>query len=108
MTEETHSKIRTDKQNRSLHKFCELLSETLNEAGISQRVLLEGLEIDNSPESVKAVFRAMGKAKYGKDSTAKLTTKEVMDIYEEFNRHTSKIGIHVPFPSEDDRYYKQL
>lgn len=52
-------KIRTAKQNKALHKFCELLAEACNEAGISQRLFLEGLEVDNSPESVKAVFRGL-------------------------------------------------
>jgi len=90
---------RTLNQNNALHLYCKMLSDELNEAGISQKVFLNGLEVDNSPESVKAVFRALGMAKYGKDSTAKLTKKEMSDLYEEFNRHTSKIGISIPFPS---------
>lgn len=95
---------RTTAQNNALHQYCKLLSEALNEAGISQRVFLQDLEVDNSPESVKAVFRSLGKAKYLKDSTAKLTTKECSDIYEEINRQSSKVGIHIPFPSEEAKY----
>lgn len=93
---------RTLKQNKSLHKYCEVLSETLNEMGITQEVLVRGLEVDNSPESVKAVFRALGKAKYGKESTADLTTKEISSCYEEFNRHISKLGVYIPWPSEEE------
>jgi hypothetical protein len=108
LKETTEERKRTLQQNRALHKYCEILSETLNEAGITQSVLLKGLEVDNSPESVKAVFRALAKAKYKKNSTADLTTKEISDCYEEFNRHTSKIGIYVPWPSEDEVYYGKM
>ena len=93
---------RTLKQNKSLHLYFRLLSEALNEAGISQEVFVRGLEIDNSPESVKEVFKKLAKAKYLEDSTTKLSTKELMDLYEEMNRHTSKIGISIPFPSEEE------
>lgn len=94
---------RTPSQNASLHLFCEQLAEAMNEAGISQRIFLKELEVDNSMESVKSVFRELGKVKYGKDSTAKLTTKEMTDIYEELNRHTaSRLGIHVPWPSIEE------
>ena len=93
---------RTNQQNRSLHLFCEMLAQELTFAGISQRVLLEAInEVDNSAESVKAVFRTLGKAKYLKSSTAELTTKEMSDIYDEFNRNLSKIGIYVPWPSAE-------
>ncbi len=98
---------RTTKQNNALHLYCELLADELNMAGISQRVFLEGLEVDNSADSVKAVFRALGKAKYLKDSTSKLTTKECTDIYEEINRQSSKVGIHIPWPSEEERRWSE-
>lgn len=109
MMETTHlpenERKRTTRQNNALHEYCKQLSETLNEAGITQRVFLQGLEVNNSPESVKAVLRELGRAKYGKKSTADWTTKEAVDIYEEINRHTSKIGIYVPWPSEDEKNF---
>lgn len=98
---------RTDLQNRSLHLFCKLLAEALNEAGISQRVFLEGLEVDNTPESIKSVFKGIANAKYLKDSTTELTTKEVEEIYDEINRQSSKIGIHIDWPTKEALYYKQ-
>jgi hypothetical protein len=101
MNTETQSK-RTGQQNRALHLWCEMLAQELTFAGISQRVLLEAInEVDNSAESVKSVFRALGKAKYLKSSTAELTTKECSDIYEEFNRNLAKIGIHIEWPSAE-------
>jgi len=79
-----------------------MLAQELTFAGISQRVLLQAVnEVDNSAESVKSVFRALGKAKYLKSSTSELTTKEMSDIYDEFNRNLAKIGIHVEWPSEE-------
>jgi len=95
------NKQRTNAQNRSLHLYCSQLAEELNEAGITQRVFLQYLEVDNSAESVKSVFRALGKAKYGKESTSKLTTKECTDIYDEINRNSSRLGIHVAWPNRD-------
>jgi hypothetical protein len=107
--ETTHSpnkefKQRSDKQNKSLHKYCSNLAETLNSAGITHRKFLGIMdEVENTPETIKAVFRNYGKAKWGKKSTADLTTKEVMEIYEEFTRNLSKIGIYEPFPSSDSK-----
>ena len=102
-------KQRSSAQNNSLHLYCQELSSVLNERGITQEVFVRGLEVDNSPDSVKAVFRELGRVKYGKLSTADLTTKEMSSIYEEFNRHTSKLGIHLPWPSiesESLNYYE--
>ena len=101
-------KKRTIQQNRAMHKYCEQLSKELNDAGISQKLLLEGLEIDNSADSIKSLFRSLGEAKYHKDSTAKFTTKEMSDIYEELNRHLAHLGVHVPWPSQEELSYKEI
>lgn len=94
---------RTLLQNNSLHLYCQMLAEALNEAGIGQAMFLQDFEIDNSMESIKNVFREIGRLKYNKESTAKLTTKEVTEIYDEINRQVSKRGIYIPFPSEESR-----
>ena len=56
-------------------------------------------------ESVKKyIIKPIIKAKFDKDSTTKLTVSEAMGTYEIANRFTSdKFGVHVPFPSEDER-----
>lgn len=100
-------KQRTLKQNKSLHLYCKMLSEALNDAGISQGVFLHGLEVDNSPESIKAVFREIGKTKYLENSTAKLSTKEMTDVWEEINRHIASFGIHIPWPNRENEYDKK-
>jgi len=99
----TGNKQRSGQQNKSLHLYCEMLYQELMLAGITQKRFLEAMdEISNSPQSIKAVFREYGRTKYGKISTADLTTKEMSDIYEEFNRNLAKIGIHIPWPSQEE------
>ena len=97
------NKQRTGQQNKSLHLYCEMLYEELMLAGITQKKFLSAMdEINNSPQSIKAVFREYGKAKYNKLSTADLTTKEMSDIYDEFTRNLHKIGVYVPWPSAEE------
>ena len=95
------SKQRTAVQNNSLHLYCTEIAELLNEHGISLEVFYKNIEADHTMESVKELWRSFARSKYGKVSTADLTTKELQAIYEEVNRHVAKFGIHVPFPSEE-------
>lgn len=96
---ETPEKIRTVLQNRSMHKYFEELAIELNNAGITMQALIEELHIDHTKESVKSIWRAIAKAKYGKESTTELTTKEIDEVYEEFNRLVANFGIHIAWPS---------
>ena len=94
------NKIRSDQQRKSIEVYCRLLAEKLTEAGISYKKFLELMDdVDNTQETVKAVFREYGRTQYRKNSTTKLTTKECQYIYDEFTRNTGKIGIYVPWPS---------
>ena len=99
---------RTSKQRNSLELYCKQLSAALVEAGISQAIFVQGLEHDTSPEFIKAVFRAIGKSKYGKTSTSLLTTKECSDVYEELNRQSCMKGISINWPSEEELANQQL
>lgn len=99
MTEETQ---RTKKQNRAVHKFFQEASDELNGAGISQKLLIEDLEVEHTPQSVKSLFRAIGKAKFGKVSTADLTTRELQETFEEVTRLFARFGISMTFPSYED------
>lgn len=95
---------RTDKQNRAIHVFFNEVSRECNDRGIDMKVLVENLRVDTSPESIKDIFRQIGFVKYGKKSTADLTTKELMDCYEEFNRLLGQSSLHIPFPSQEFNY----
>lgn len=95
---------RTDKQNRAIHTWFTEVSRECNDRGVDMKVLVENLRVDTSPESIKDIFRQIGSVKYGKKSTADLTTKELMDCYEEFNRLLGQSSLHIPFPSSEFNY----
>lgn len=93
---------RTQKQNKSLHKFCEMLAEALNDAGYDmKKVLKPGVEIPWTKESVKNyLWRPIQDAMYDKDSTTELDTVEPSEIHKVLMRHiSSKFGIDVPWPN---------
>lgn len=92
-------KPRTPQQNKAMHVYFEEVADLLNESGISVQLFLKDFEIDYSKEMIKGIWRRIAEKKFGKESTADLTTRELQDIFEEFNRQVSKHGIHLPFPS---------
>lgn len=96
---------RTDLQNRSEHKWFEQIAEALNDAGYDQRLVMEQierLEIPNTKESVKSIFRAVAHQMYGVSSTAELTTTQTTEVAEAVARGFAvKFGVSVPWPSED-------
>lgn len=99
---------RTTLQNRALHKFCSMLSEALNAAGWDmKRTLTKQAEIPWSAETVKDfLWRPIQVAMLDKESTTKLETAEVSQVYETLNRHTSsKLGVSVEFPN---RFYRLI
>ncbi len=97
---------RTLRQNRSLHKYFDELSKELNTQGIDVKVLVENLRVDSTPEMMKNIFRSIASEKYGIKSTTELTTKQVNECYDEFNRVLATQGIHINFPSyqESEEY----
>lgn len=95
--------IRTNKQNNAMQKYCELLAEAFNDAGMDMRaVLREDVDIPWGKDTVREhIWRPIMQAKTQKKSTTLLTREEVTQIYEIINRHTaSKFGISVEFPCE--------
>jgi hypothetical protein len=99
------SNIRTLKQNSSLHKYCELKANQLNDCGLDMRVVLKPeVSLEWTPDSFKKyLFKAFVKLMYDKDSTTKLTTKEINKVYLELEKHLAE-KLHVesiPFPSNE-------
>ena len=92
---------RTIQQNKALHKYCTEVAKELNDAGVTVEAFVKNIQADFSMETVKMMWRAFAKAKYGKESTAELTTKQINEIYDECNRHIAQFGIHVAFPSQE-------
>ena len=96
-------KQRTLRQNNALQKYCELLADAFNDAGMDMRaVLREDVEIPWSKDTVREhIWRPIMLAMTRKESTTNLTREEVTQIYETINRHTAaKFGLSVEFPSE--------
>ena len=101
-----NDKIRTPQQNKSLHKYCELLAEALNDAGLDMRTVLKPeVGIPWTKESVKKqLWKPIQEAMYEKESTTQMDTKEPSEIYKVLDRHTaSKMGIHVEWPSRVEK-----
>ena len=99
------AKSRTLTQNKSIHKYCAMLSEAFNEAGLDmQTVLAEGTSIPWSEAKVKEdIWRTVQVAAVGKVSTTKLETHEVTKVYEIVSRHISQtFGLFVPFPAKEN------
>lgn len=101
-------KQRTSQQNKSLHKFCELLAEALNEAGYEMKAVLAVKQVDipwNKDRVKDVLWKPLQEAMTGKESTTELNTVDPSEIYEVLNRHISQnFGVHVPWPSEESLY----
>jgi len=103
-------KQRTLKQNASLHLWCELLADTLNESGLTIEKTLTGkAEIPWSKTTVKEIlFKQIMKAMYQKDSTADLTTKELQLVSETLIKYLAEThGLVIDFPSVESMAMKQ-
>lgn len=98
---------RSNQQNRAMHQYFNLLAEALNAGGFHQKQVLnamkEGVEIPNTQESVKELWRQIQVAILDKDSTAKLERPEVSRVHRVFNKWTfDTFNIDIPFPSLDE------
>jgi hypothetical protein len=101
-------KFRTLSQNSSLHLYCSHLSIAFNEAGYDMtKVLSHHADIpwDAKGYNVKEkVWRPVQEALCQKESSAKLSTQECIQVYETVNRYTAgKMGISVDWPSKESK-----
>ena len=92
---------RTPRQNNSMHLWFEEVARELNDRGIDMRVLVKDLQVSHTKESVKGIWKAIAEAKYGKESTTQLDSKEIDEIYDEMNRLLAMHDIHISFPSNE-------
>ena len=94
---------RTSRQNRAMHKFFEILAEQFNEMGLGyQDIFSVNIEVKWTPALVKeALWRHVQRVSTGKESSTKLTTKELSDIAEAIERGLAIKGIDIAFPSID-------
>src|SRR5262245_12906276 len=99
--EVTTEKQRTAQQNKALHVYFQLISDTLNDAGLDMRVVLKpSVEIPWTPKTVKEyLWRAVQRIQLRKESTTELTTTEIDKVVQTLNAHLAKFGIEQQFPS---------
>ena len=93
---------RTDLQNRSLHLYCEMLAEALNDAGLDMKTVLKPeVDIPWTKESVKEhLYKPILKVMLDKDSTTEMDTVNPSEVYQVLDRHLAeKFGITVEWPS---------
>ena len=95
---------RTLSQNSAIHKYFELLAATLNAKGLTVEVVIKP-DTNWTTESVKElIWRPVQKAVIGKQSTTKLTTKEVNDVYMALDAALQlKLGVSVDFPHIEEK-----
>lgn len=97
-------KQRSPVQNNSLHKFCEMLAQALNDAGLDMRTVIKPeVEIPWTKDSVKKhLWAKIQQAMTDKSSTREGTTVEYIQVYEVLMRHLGeKFGVYVEWPSKD-------
>ena len=96
-------KQRTSQQNKALHKYFQLVADALNDAGLDiRKVYKPDVEIPWTGGTVKEyLWKTVQRHMLDKEHTADLETKEVDAVYDVVNRHLAKLGVHVPFPSND-------
>ena len=94
-------KKRTPTQNRSLHKYCTLLADDLNNAGFYQNVMLDhSFNLPWSMETVKAnLWKPIQSAVVDKESTADANTGDYSRVYDVLSSNLAmKLGITTGWP----------
>jgi len=103
------SKLRTDVQNRSIHKGCQQLADVLVENNQTLNSVIEKLEIRPTMESIKVLFKAIALAKFEVDSTTKLESNQVTEVWQDLAYAVSQAtGVNVEFPSQESMMFNSL
>ncbi len=93
---------RTLKQNRSQYKFFEDFAKLCIEHGLDIRVIFKDVRVTATPKTIKMYWDGIMKEKYGYNSTTQLTTTEITEMYDEFNKILASHGHHIAFPSQEN------
>ena len=103
-----YKNTRTNRQNRALHLYFDLLSEALNDAGFDMKAVMGDVDIPFTPGTVKShLWLPIQKAYLETDSTTKLKTNEITTVYDILNKHVGeRTGISLSFPNFDYKGYE--
>jgi hypothetical protein len=95
---------RTNQQNKSLQKGCELLAGQFNDAGLDMRkVLKPEVDIPWTRDSIREqMFNPISIIMHDGRTSSQLDTKEIKEVWAVVNRFTGeKHGITQEWPSEE-------
>ena len=102
---------RTRQQNKSLHKFCRMIAESLNDAGffmtLTSDFFKRPIEVPFTEDAVKqSIWRPVQKAMFKTTSTKQLDTKQVGEIADVISLHLAeKFQMSVSFPSLEEEIF---
>ena len=102
---------RTRQQNKSLHKFCRMIAESLNDAGffmtLTSDFFKRPIEVPFTEDAVKeSIWRPVQKAMFKTTSTKQLDTKQVGEIADVISLHLAeKFQMSVSFPSVEEELF---
>ena len=94
---------RTISQNSAMHLYFSHVAMMLNDNNITVQMTIKP-DTKWSPEGIKELmWRPVQTAITGKQSSTKLTTTELTQIYDVINKVLSeKFEVYIPFPSIDE------
>ena len=104
-------KKRTRQQNKSMHKFCRMIAEKLNDAGffmtLTSDFFKRAIEVPFTEDAVKvSIWRPVQKAMFQTTSTKELDTKQVGEIADVISLHLAeKFQMSVSFPSLEEELF---
>jgi hypothetical protein len=106
----------TPKMRRSLHKWLELYAHDLNGAGYTQDATLPKMRLQLSwtKDSLKDIFRQIGFAMFGAESTEDLDSSQMLEVQREFEQvviNATDGNIFVPWPKDEvplDAYEREV
>lgn len=106
MEKQLTEKQRSISQNKSLHKLFADISAHCIANNIDMKTIIEHMKnhrCEASPTAIKNVWKDIQQTITSKKSTTELTTKEIDEVYEEFNKVISEITHeYFPFPSIEE------
>ncbi len=101
------TKLRTTKQNAALHKLFQELADELNDRGLYVGQVIRFDAPWDGPRVKELIWREVQKKVTGKQSTTKLTTREIDQVFEVIHRALSEKGVDIEFPSIETIMNKQ-
>ena len=100
-------KQRTLFQNNAFHLWVDELSTESNNRGLTLKVLIENLNVDVTPESIKNIAQKIGEVKYGKVKSRDWNTDEMTNVCKEVDMIFLSKGIKIDFPCFEDKNFNE-